>query len=321
MKKIITAILLMLITGKSIGQTETFDITTYQPPKDWKKDTGQTVVTYSHVNTSTGSFCVLLIYSAIVSTGDEQADFNYEWTNLVTTRYKTGTSPKTETQSTGDGWKVVAGGSAVKIDSINAYLMLTVFSGFGKTVSVLATLNDQVYVPDIDALLASIKPDKEAVLSKPVTSTAQAAGNDAVSVTGIWSDYSATIGNYVSASGAFIASADASEINQYEFTAGKTFTYKYLGSLNGMMLYTESSGSYTIKGGNLTLHVKMYKSRMISRGGAGGLKEDKSKEKDEVYTFYIGPNKWEAGPFLNMHKDGNYYPWSDFPYNYYKKIR
>ena len=82
-----------------------------------------------------------------------------------------------------------------------------------------------------------------------------------------------------------------------------------------MALYTESSGTYSINGDNLTLNTKMYKT------GFGTIKEDKTKEITDQYKFYVGPNKWEAGPFLNLHKDGNYYPWSDYPYDYYKKYK
>jgi hypothetical protein len=150
----------LFISTQSFSQTETFDITTYTPPKDFKKDTKQGVVTYTHVNTTTGSFCVIAIYASSVSAGNEQKDFTNEWKDLVITPYKADPNPKTETQTNADGWKAVAGAAAVKQNDLDAYVILTVFTGFGKTVSVLANLNDQAYLPRIDSLLQTMKLDK-----------------------------------------------------------------------------------------------------------------------------------------------------------------
>ena len=68
MKKIFFS-LMIVISLKSMAQTETFDIATYTPPKDFKKESKQGVVIYTHVNTTTGSFCVIAIYASSASAG------------------------------------------------------------------------------------------------------------------------------------------------------------------------------------------------------------------------------------------------------------
>ncbi len=168
MKKIFTLLVLVALMQRAFGQTETFDITTYTPPKDFKKESKQGVVIYTHVNTTTGSFCVIAIYASSASAGDEQKDFGNEWKDLVITPYKAEANPKTETQTNAEGWKAVAGATAVKQDGLDSYVILTVFSGFGKTTSVLANLNDQAYLPQVDSLLESMKLDKT---SSPVAVT------------------------------------------------------------------------------------------------------------------------------------------------------
>ena len=70
MKKIINLLLLTAIMQQGISQTETFDIVTYTPPKDWKKDAKQGVVNYTNVNATAGSFCVIALYASAASTGD-----------------------------------------------------------------------------------------------------------------------------------------------------------------------------------------------------------------------------------------------------------
>jgi len=298
----------LAITNNCFSQTETFDIATYTPPKDWKKVTGDGVVSYTIINTLTGTFCVLTMYTSSASLGDAQKDFKAEWKGLLVTPHQAEANPKTDAQTSPDGWKSVSAAAPIKIDSIDAYAILTVISGFGRKFSIMTTLNDQTYAADVDLFLKNIQLDKSAKTDAPVVL------NTNLSIIGTWSDYSGSLANYVNSSGVFIHSADTHEMHQYIFNTDKTFAYKELVSSNNMALYTESSGTYSITGDNLTLNIKMYKS------GFGTIKEDKTKETTDQYKFYIGPNKWEAGPFLNMHKDGNYYAWSDYPYDYYKKI-
>ncbi len=309
---------LLLLIGcsvQSIAQTETFDMVTYSPPKNWRKDSSkQGVMLYTNVNNATGGFCLIGIYAGTASYGDAQKDFKKEWNDLAVVPYKADPNAKPETATTRDGWQQLTAASRIKLDSIDAFVILSVFNGFGKTSSVLVSLNDQSYLPLIDSLLANIKLDKTAKIASMPSS------NTNLSIIGTWSDYSGVFSNYVNSSGGFIASADSHEMHQYVFKADKTFTYKYLGSYMGGILYVESSGTYNIKEDNLTLNTKIYKSK-TGNNAATVMKEDKTLEVAENYKYYIGPNKWEAGPFLNLHKDGNYYPWSDYQYDYYKKAK
>ncbi len=163
----VNVFLLLTISNTCFSQTETFDIITYTPPKDWKKDAKQGVVNYTNVNATTGAFCVITIYASSVSTGDAEKDFKNEWTELVATPYKAEANPKTETETTADGWKTVGGASLVKMDGADVYIILSVYSGFGKTVSIRTSINDQTYVGEIDALFATMTLDK----TKAVTPT------------------------------------------------------------------------------------------------------------------------------------------------------
>jgi hypothetical protein len=162
MKKIITLILFAVVIQQATGQTETFDIATYTVPKDWKKAANNGVVTYTNINTTTGTFCVLAMYACSASLGDAQKDFKMEWKGLVVDPHKASADPKTETQTTADGWKVVTAAAPIKLEGLDAYAILTVFSGFKKKFSVMTTLNDQSYVNGIDSFLENIKLNKTA---------------------------------------------------------------------------------------------------------------------------------------------------------------
>ncbi|MGB8195267.1 MAG: hypothetical protein WCF67_25245, partial [Chitinophagaceae bacterium] len=172
--------LLMAVSSNCLSQAEKFDIITYTPPKDFKKDVKTGVVSYSYVNTTSGVFCVIAIYASAASSGDEQKDFKKDWNELVVTPFKATANPATETESTPDGWKVVVGASLVKIDGVDVVIILSVFSGFGKTFSIRSSMNDQASATYVDALLESIKLDKTAKLpsnsNSNNTSTVQTAG-------------------------------------------------------------------------------------------------------------------------------------------------
>ncbi|MEP6676230.1 MAG: hypothetical protein ABJA78_13795 [Ferruginibacter sp.] len=176
MKKSMFFLLAFFFTKCAFAQTETFDVTTYTPPKDWKKDLKEAVVNYSTINATAGTFCVLSIYAGTKSTGDAQKDFNKEWNDLVVNAYKAEANPNTETAKS-DGWQAITGISVIKIDTINAFTILTVYSGYGKAVSILVTSNDQSYSKNIDDLLATIKINKTKPGADKTNTTQISSGN------------------------------------------------------------------------------------------------------------------------------------------------
>jgi hypothetical protein len=159
MKKFILFLLLAAIMNQAIGQSETFDIATYTPPKDWTKDAKPGVVNYTNVNNTTSKFCVITLYASKVSSGDPQKDFNNEWKELVVTPYKAEANPKTETQTTAEGWKVVSAATKATLDGNDFYVLLTVVSGFGRSMTIRNSLNDGSYTTAVDAFLGSMVLD------------------------------------------------------------------------------------------------------------------------------------------------------------------
>ncbi len=151
--------LCLLISIHVFPQSETFDIITYTPPKDWKKEAKPGVVNYTNVNTTTGVFCVIAMYASRTSAGDVQKDFDNQWKELAVTPFKAEANPQKETQ-TADGWEIVSASANVKLDETDISITLTVISGFGKTVSIRASMNDQSYAAELNTLFESMELDK-----------------------------------------------------------------------------------------------------------------------------------------------------------------
>jgi hypothetical protein len=160
MKKICFLLFTAMLFQQAISQTETFDIITYTPPKDWKKEVKQGVVNFTTVNAATGGFCVIAIYASRTSTGDPEKDFKKGWMELVATPYKAESNPETQTQTTDDGWKVVSAVASITLEGTDLFVILTVVSGFEKTVCIRSSMSDQSYIAQIDALFESMELNK-----------------------------------------------------------------------------------------------------------------------------------------------------------------
>jgi hypothetical protein len=167
--------LCLLVSAAAFCQTEKFDIVSYTAPKDFTRDNKKGVLNYTHVDTTTGKFCVISLFASTTSSGNAEKDFKKDWKELVQTPFKAIANPETETQST-DGWKTVTGASLVKMDGAEVYIILTVFSGFGKKFCVRTSLNDPAYTSRLDALFETMELDKtkKLTVNNNVTPTVQA---------------------------------------------------------------------------------------------------------------------------------------------------
>jgi hypothetical protein len=150
-------------------QTEKLGIVSYTPPKWMTKTFKGNVVAFSELNRTTGGFCIITLYGATQSSGDPQSDFTREWDNLVIKPLKAEANPKTETQLA-DGWTIIAGGAETNSEVGKAAAFLTVISGRGKTISILAVFNKPEYITQVDAFISTIDLDKTAAITINQTS-------------------------------------------------------------------------------------------------------------------------------------------------------
>jgi hypothetical protein len=160
-------LLSLIISMNLLAQTETFDIATYTPPKGWEKIAKADAVNYKKIDDN--SFCVVTIFESTVSNTDAIKNFATAWKQLVATPYKATANPQTEIQTTDDGWKVVTAVTSVKSDGMDVIMMLTVVSGFGKTMSIRTATNNESYTTQLNALFATMEFDKTTTAIKNIT--------------------------------------------------------------------------------------------------------------------------------------------------------
>jgi hypothetical protein len=152
------------------SQTEKLGIVQYTPPEDWTKTPKENVVAFSQFDQDTGKFCILTLYGATFGSGNPRTDFTKEWNNLVVKNMKAQANPKTDVQR-GDGWTAISGGAEVESDAGKAVGFLTVISGFGRTISVLAVFNDPAYAKQVGAFIDTIELDKITAPAKVAANT------------------------------------------------------------------------------------------------------------------------------------------------------
>ena len=155
-------------------QTEKLGIVQYTPPQGMTITPKENIVGFTEINQTTGKFCIITLYGATPGTGNAQSDFKREWNNLVVKTMKAEANPPTETQAA-DGWIVIGGASPVE----EGVAFLTVFSGFGKTVSVLGVFNEKAYIKQIETFILGIDLDKTAAYTNTAT-TGSASASGAV---------------------------------------------------------------------------------------------------------------------------------------------
>lgn len=154
----VSFLLSLTISMKLLAQNETFNIATYTPPNGWEKVAKADAVNYKKIDDN--SFCVVTIFESTISNNDATKNFAAAWKQLVATPYKATANPQIETQTTDDGWKVLTAATPVKQNGMDVTMMLTVVSGFGKTMNIRTATNNESYTTDIDALFATMEFDK-----------------------------------------------------------------------------------------------------------------------------------------------------------------
>lgn len=260
------------------SQTETLDIVQYTPPAGWTKTFKEGAVIYTDINKTANAFCVLTVYSSTPSVGSPQQDFASQWNQFVVKPFKAESNPKTQAQTNPEGWQATAGGAQIELDGgTKAAAVLTVFSGFGKTASILVIFNDESYLAQASALIDGIKLDKTKALAQtapPVqgnpSPTTQRdpfpdkpgyqpqkplAGPLKESITmadlaGTWENGGASVTTYVDSSSGNYSGTDTTFFGEsYTIKSDGMFDFRFQGRTANHTVREAGSGTITLSGG------------------------------------------------------------------------
>jgi hypothetical protein len=158
--------LAVCIFGPSaLSQTEKLGEIKYTPPAGWSKIAKENSVEFS-IRNATNGYCVITLHGLKESSGAPETDFTREWNNLVVQGLKAQPNPKVQTEVT-NGWTRSTGGGGVFAEGSVAIIYLHVYSGFGKTATVLTVFNDVSYARATHKFIYSLEMEAAAGASMP----------------------------------------------------------------------------------------------------------------------------------------------------------
>jgi hypothetical protein len=314
----LTLFAVLLLAALAISaQTEKVDITEFTPPKGWTKTPKANAVVFSDLNKTTNTFCVLTVYEGTASSGEAGKDFAADWKTFVSKPFKIEENPKTETQ-TGDGWTITTGVAFIDVDGTRSLAMLTTFSGYGKTASVLAISNSDTYTRSVSDFLESIKLDKTQIAAQPAAPPTASAANSNKSLVGRWG--TGTAANSVSGNSVTYGSTAAQKY--YQFNADGTFSFTFSG-YSGLVGYagsfhmtTQETGVYSINGDSITITPR----KSQTNSNSGGLKNNPLETVTYRWTIHyfegIGEYALILHPDHQTRRDGGFDYVLAFPDSY-----
>lgn len=258
--------ILLFFPQTVFGQTAKLGIVSFVPPKGWTKTLKENVVAFSELNQTAGTFCIITLYGATPGTGNPTGDFTREWNNLVVKNMKADASPKTDTQAA-DGWTVISGGGEVESDIGKAVGFLTVISGFGKTVSILAVFNDPAYVKQVDSFIGGIDLDKTAPPANTAANPPTENGKVVIpmptrqltvaDLAGEWGETAGFSTTYVDRyTGAYAGTDSLHYRSKMTFTKNGGYANDFFAIQNGKKIIDKTSGTVTIVGRVLSIKQK-----------------------------------------------------------------
>ncbi|MEP7075968.1 MAG: hypothetical protein ABI878_09165 [Acidobacteriota bacterium] len=250
------------------SQSESLGIVRYTPVKGWTKTPKENIVAFSELSEKTGRFCIITLYGATPGSGSSDGDFSREWRNLVGTPFKA-ESPQTDVQ-TADGWTITAGGAPVEAETGKSLAFLTVISGSGKTVSILAVFNDQAYVSQVDAFIKGIDMDTASVTANNPAAAGPAYVNGKLIIpppsrqltigdlVGEWGEDAQRISTtYVHRDSGNYAGADSLAFrSKMAFTRNGGYLNDFFAIRNGQKIIDNTVGTFAINGRVLSIKHK-----------------------------------------------------------------
>jgi hypothetical protein len=165
--------LFIISSFTSAAQEQTFDITSYTAPKNWKKEQTENGVQFSTEDAAKGTYCLITLYKSVPGTSNSKENFDLAWTSIVKEMVTVSTAPEMQAVTTENGWETQTGIAPFESDGNKGVALLVTASAVDKMVNLIVLTNTDVYEKEMMAFLESIslkKPEgATGQLNKPVT--------------------------------------------------------------------------------------------------------------------------------------------------------
>lgn len=132
---LIGLVLLTAIQSFAQAQTETFDMMTFTLPKGWERNKFEDKIVLLKPDRS----CAIVLFKSRESSGSGETDFKNEWKDRVAKQYNTTAEPKMQNPlgAEGGAGEVLMGAANIESNGAKSPVILTVYRGYGRAISVL----------------------------------------------------------------------------------------------------------------------------------------------------------------------------------------
>ena len=142
--------------------SETFDIATFQPPKEWKKQPSEDSVGFLTEDKTSGAYCLITLVRSLPGPGNSKENFNAAWKTIVKEAVNVPAAPQMFPSNNPEDWALEGGFAPFEKSGEKGVAVLYTISGYGKMVNVMILTNTQAYEANITAFVESI------TLKKPI---------------------------------------------------------------------------------------------------------------------------------------------------------
>ncbi len=163
MKKIIFLLCVLCAFVGNISAQSTYDVFTYTEPKGYKKEIKTGYTSYTKVDTKSGTYCIISLYTQTTSSGDIKQDFKTDWQDLVAKPLNVIDTPQKNNSDDINNWKTYTGAANFDFNGATSMALLTTAKNGNSKATILVVTNSQTLIKDADLFFAKLK------LGKPTT--------------------------------------------------------------------------------------------------------------------------------------------------------
>jgi hypothetical protein len=241
------AVCLACLSLSIFAQTsETFDISSFRPPKGWAKKSGQDGIQFSTEYNE--SFCLITLFKSVPGLSDPKQNFDAAWETIVKETVTVSAAPQMMPADTKGEWQITGGFAPFEKDGAKGVAILYTATGYGRMVNALILTNTQAYEADLTAFLGSISFKTPAAAAAVPTATAPAD----TSIVGTWGQ---NLGAHMTYGDPVAAGMAGYSKDQYTFNADGT--YKFVSKTFRMaydkIILVIENGTYQMNGDKLSI--------------------------------------------------------------------
>jgi hypothetical protein len=164
---LLISLLLFVFQPAAFSQKKKFDVFKFTEPAGWKKEDKNGMLVFTATDEQKGTYCLISLYANSPSMGTIDKDFDAGWMKIATQLSITN-PPEKQPGEESNKWKVISGASTFTQNGTTSAVVLSTFTGYGKTASVLFSFNDAAFQKTLEDFSASLEVLPPAASGLPV---------------------------------------------------------------------------------------------------------------------------------------------------------